>query len=374
MARTASPKVTTASKRASLHLGLGLLLAATSALAQNSAQAELQRHTQAVNNYEGWMRNQAAGSYVNQAEDAAAAQIAANIRAAQKEKIRKDAIRDWWGVIVVSTDDGSWNVKLNAQDQSEATLDAMKACKGTCSPVLSFANSCMAPAYSSQGGLFWSAGETRELAAAAAAQACSTEGGTGCKSPPKEAFCSGWKYAYGAVDRFLHRADMTARGDVATPKLVYFPGAKDYIAKPPARRGTSTAMRAINTDMPSDPMRPYAGAMVEQRAEGMNRMARPWTAIATGSASKAYGVHWGLNEQDASDTALTKCGGGDCRVLVAVPYGECAAAIRVGKPGEKIASFGGRGKTKEEAEEAAVTECITSGAKVCPVVFNECMK
>ena len=364
----------TASKCQALTLGLGLLLMAAPTPAQNSAQAELQRHTQAVNNYEGWMRNQAAGSYVNQAEAAAAAQIAANIRAVEKAKIRKDAVRDWWGVIVVSTDDGSWNVELNAHDTSEATLDAMKACKGTCSPVLSFANSCMAPAYSSQGGLFWSAGETRELAAVGATQACTVAGGTDCQSPPKEAFCSGWKYAYKAVDRFLHRADLTARGDVAPPKLSYFPGAKEYIAKPPARRGTSTAIKAVKTDMPTDPMRPYAGVMVEQRAEGMNRMAQPWTAIATGTAGNAYAVHWGLNEQDASDTALSKCGGGDCRILVAVPHGECAAAIRVGKAGDRITSFGGRGKTKDAAEEAALTDCITSGAKVCPIVFSECMK
>ncbi|WP_367346243.1 DUF4189 domain-containing protein [Stenotrophomonas bentonitica] len=332
-------------------------------MAQNSAQAEQRRHAQAVNNYEGWMRNQAAGTYVDQAEAAAAAQIRANFRAAEKAKIRKDAIRDWWGVIVVSTDDGSWNVQLNGEDPSDTMHTAMKACKGTCSPVLSFANSCMAPAYSQQGGLYWAPGETRELAATAAVNACTAAGGSSCQSPPKESFCSGWKYAYRAVDRFLHRADMTARGDVATAKLIDFPGAREYIAKPPERRGKSTVMKSV-----------APAASHDHPAEGMTRMAKPWTAIAAGTGSNAYAVHWGLNEQDASDTAVSKCGGGDCKVLVAVPYGECAAAVRVGKTGERVASFGGRGKTKEEAEELAVTACITSGAKVCPVVMNECMK
>lgn len=363
----------TASRLGALGLGAGLLLTLP-ALAQNSAQAEQQRHAQAVHNYEGWMRNQAAGTYVNQAEAAAAAQIAANIRALEKERIRKDAVRDWWGVVVVSTDDGSWNVRLNAQDQADATLEAMRQCKGTCSPVLSFANACMAPAYSAQGGLYWSQGESREVAGTAATAACTAAGGTQCQSPPKEAFCSGWKYAYRAVDRFLHRADLTARGDVATPKLIEFPGAKEYLAKPPAKRGRSTAMKAVNTNMPAHLERPFAGVITEQRAEGMTRMAQPWTAIATGSAGNAYAVHWGLNQQDASDTALSKCGGGDCKVLVAVPHGECATAIRLrGGDGRSI-SFGGRGKTKAAAEEAAMTECIVAGAKVCPIVFSECMQ
>ncbi|MGH8039932.1 MAG: DUF4189 domain-containing protein [Stenotrophomonas sp.] len=365
--------MTTASKRPFILLA-ALLIAASPALAQSGAQAEMQRHAQAVNNYEGWRRNQASGAYVDQAEAAAAAQIAANFRAAEKEKIRKDAVRDWWGVVVVSTDDGAWNVELNGHDQADATLAAMKKCKGVCSPVLSFANSCLAPAYSTQGGLYWSPGETRELASAAATQACSAAGGTGCQSPPKEAICSGWKYAYRAVDRFLHRADLTARGDVAPAKLIEFPGAKEYIAKPPARRGTSTAKKAINADAPTDPMRPYAAVFAEQRAEGMTRMAQPWTAIAAGSGPKAYAIHWGLNQQDASDTALSKCGGGDCKVLVAVPHGECAVAIRVNLPNDRVASFGGRGATLDAAEEAALTDCIGSGAKACPIVFNECMK
>lgn len=361
----------TVSKRTSVASALLLLLSVSQAMAQNSAQAEQQRHAQAVNNYEGWMRNQAAGTYVDQAEAAAAAQIRANFRAAEKAKIRKDAVRDWWGVIVVSTDDGSWNVQLNGQDQSDTMVTAMKACKGTCSPVLSFANSCMAPAYSQQGGLYWAPGETRELAGTAAVNACTAAGGSSCQSPPKESFCSGWKYAYRTVDRFLHRADMTARGDVAAAKLIEFPGAREYIAKPPARRGNSTAMKAVAPAASQDSTRAW---IKDEAAEGMTRMAKPWTAIAAGTGSNAYAVHWGLNEQDASDTAVSKCGGGDCKVLVAVPYGECAAAVRVGKTGGRVASFGGRGKTKEEAEELAVTACITSGAKVCPVVMNECMK
>ena len=72
--------------------------------------------------------------------------------------------------------------------------------------------------------------------------------------------------------------------------------------------------------------------------------------------------HWGRSQNQ---------GGED---LVAVPHGECAAAIRLrGADGRSI-SFSGRGKTKDSAEEAALTDCIGAGAKVCPIVFSECMK
>ncbi len=72
--------------------------------------------------------------------------------------------------------------------------------------------------------------------------------------------------------------------------------------------------------------------------------------------------HWGRSQNQ---------GGED---LVAVPHGECAAAIRLrGADGRSI-SFSGRGKTKDVAEEAALTDCIGAGAKVCPIVFSECMK
>lgn len=53
---------------------------------------------------------------------------------------------------------------------------------------------------------------------------------------------------------------------MAAAKLIPFAGAQEYLAKPPARRGTSTAMKAVNTDMPSNSNRSYAGVMMEWRA------------------------------------------------------------------------------------------------------------
>lgn len=363
--------MTTASKLTALCLGAALLALAPTALAQ-SAQQNMQRDFRAQMNYIGWQQNQVTAVYLYTAEDVARAQIQANIEAARRDKIRKDATRDWWGVVVVSTEDGAWNAKLNAQDKTEPLMDAMDECKGTCSPILTFANTCVAPAYSGQGGMYWDKGETREKASAAATAACTAAGGSDCKSPPKQAMCTGWKYAYSGLERFSHRLERIAKGDIASAKLTEFPGAKEYIAKPLERRGTSTAKTPLKVE--HDPSVPWAKERVEKRAEGSLRMAEPWTAIAAGSGPKAYAVHWGLNETDATDTAVSKCGGGDCKVLVAVPFGQCMSAIRLHKADGRVASFGGKGATQAEAEEAAMTECIGSGAATCPIVFNECMK
>ena len=362
--------MTTASKVVQVGLA-GALLALVPALAHGN-QAQNQRDVRAQMNYIGWQQSQAAAVYVYTAEDAARDQIRANIEAAQRAKVRKDATRDWWGVVVVSTEDGAWNVKLNGEDKTIPLMDAMDGCKGVCSPILSFANSCIAPAYSEQGGMYWEQGETREKAREAATSACNAAGGSNCNSPNEQAMCTGWKYAYSGLERFSHRMERTAKGDIASPKFEYFPGAQDYIAKPLERRGTSTAKIDLKKDYDSSV--PWAKENLDRRAQGVMRMAEPWTAIAAGSGPKAYAIHWGLNETDAKDTAISKCGGGDCRVLAAVPYGKCLTAIRLHKPDGRVDSFGGQGATQAEAEEIAMTRCISSGAVTCPVVFNECMK
>lgn len=369
---SASRKVTTVSKAVRIGLA-GALLALVPTLAYgNQAQVQRQIDYQNQVNYIVWHQSPVAAAYVPTAEDQINAALRAAMLARKREKIAKDATRDWWGVVVVSTEDGSWNVKLNAEDKTIPMMDAMDECKGVCSPILTFANSCVAPSYSEQGGMYWDQGETRGKAREAANAACTAAGGSNCNSPKEQAMCTGWKYAYSGLERFSNRMNHTAKGDIASAKFEYFPGAQDYIAKPLERRGTSTAK--IDLDKKYHGSDDEGKQRLEQRAQGVMRMAEPWTAIAAGSGPKAYAIHWGLNQTDATDTAISKCGGGDCKVLVAVPYGQCMTAIRLHKADGRVDSFGGKGATQAEAEEIAMTQCISSGAATCPVVFNECMK
>lgn len=275
--------------------------------------------------------------------------------------------------MVVSTHDGAWNASLTAKTSNEATIDAMTRCKGTCTPVLSFANTCVAPAYSSEGGMYWSTGESREKANDAAIAVCNAQGGTDCESRLKEASCSGWKYAYSRLDRFSHRLLLEARGEVAKPKLIEFPGAKEYVAKPLGRRGTATAMARVKLRNEDGSSREWAGEELNAQAEGMTRLARPWIAIATSPRANGFESKAAPSELDAKETALSQCGP-DCSILVAAPHGECLAVVRVPQPDGSFASFGGRGGTTDAAEEAALTSCIGSKAKRCPVVFKQCLE
>ena len=321
-----------------------------------------------------WQPAPNAGTQVNAMEEAAAAAIAANMRAAHVEKIRKDTTRNWWGLVVVSTEKGSWNVKFNDETESEALVDAMKECSGTCTPVLKFANTCLAPAYSEQGGLFWSNGDSKGDARADAVKQCTAAGGTGCQSPAKEAFCSGWKYAYSGRERFVYRLGRESKGQVASPKLTWLPGGKEYIAKPLEQRGTSTAMSRVKIKNEDGSSHDWSGEELDERASGMNRIAEPWIAIATSGGSDAFAMHSGPSEKDAKDTAVKKCGKADCTIVVAAPHGECVAAIRVPQGGGRFASFAAHAASKAAAEEEALTTCIGSGARACPVVLNECFK
>jgi hypothetical protein len=311
----------------------------------------------------GWQQSPGNASYLSQMEDAAATAIAAAARAADRKRIREDATRDWWGVVVVSTQDGAWNAALNAKTGNDAAVDALSRCKGTCTPVLSFANSCVAPAYSSEGGMYWSPGDSREKANATAVAACSAQGGTGCESPPEEAFCSGWKYAYSGRERFSHRLVMDATGSVASPKLVEFPGAKDYIARPLGQRGAAIAMSRASQkgDGPGD------------ETEAKPQLAKPWFAIAASKSTDAFAAKVAPSEQVAKETAVSACGE-DCSVLVAATQGECLAVIRAPQPGGRVASFGGRGYSTAEAEQAALSACKASKAEPCPIVLSQCLK
>lgn len=310
-----------------------------------------------------WQQSPGNASYLSQMEDAAATAIAAAARAADKKRIREDATRDWWGVVVVSTQDGAWNAALNAKTGNDAAVDALSRCKGTCTPVLSFANSCIAPAYSSEGGMYWSPGDSREKANAAAVATCSAQGGTGCQSPPEEAFCSGWKYAYSGRERFSHRLLMDATGSVASPKLVEFPGAKEYIARPLGRRGAAIAMSRAN----------QTGEEPGDGAEAKPQLAKPWFAIATSKGTNAFAAKVAPSEQVAKETAVSACGE-DCSVLVAATQGECLAVIRAPQPGGRMASFGGRGDSAAAAEQAALSACTGAKAGTCPIVLSQCLK
>lgn len=334
--------------------GTLLMLAAVPAMAQMGRQAQMQQHQRNTADYVNWVQGQETGSYIQSAEDAAGAQIRANIQAAENAKIKRDVNRDWWGFVVVDTGNGAWSVELNADTKDQAMIAAMKKCEGVCYPVLSFANSCMAPAYSAQGGMYFSPGEDAAAATVAAVNVCTAAGGTDCQSPPKQAFCTGWKYAYKAVDRFLNRASFTARGKVAEPKYEPFGGAAEFIAKPLDKRGTSTGV--ANTGVAPK-----------------GSMAQPWTAIAAGADRKAYSLHMGVNERDARDTAMKKCGSADCKVVAAFTMGQCAAVVRFGRDDGPRSTYGAVAKKADEAVDVVVGQCLDADLPTCPIAFKNCM-
>ncbi|WP_157825282.1 MULTISPECIES: DUF4189 domain-containing protein [unclassified Stenotrophomonas] len=326
----------------------GLLFAGGTAQAQNGAQARQQAHA-AQMNFLGWQQSQQAVRYIS-AEEANAAQEAAAAARAAARRVSDDAKRDWWGSVVVSTADGSWNVILNQYEPQTATRDAMGKCEGTCWPVATFANSCVVPAYSQQGGMYFNHGESKKKAVDAALSTCKAAGGEQCRSPEEQAFCTGWKFAYSAVDRLSHRLELIATSRVAKPKLEFFPGGAEFIAKPLEARGSSTA---ITPGKGQDP--------------AMN-MAQPWTAIAAERDGPAFAMHLGVNQKDAGDTAISKCGKRGCEVVVAWSLGQCGAIVR-----GQTRTYGGKGASKAAAEESAVMQCVEQDETICPVMLNECM-
>lgn len=52
-------------------------------------------------------------------------------------------------------------------------------------------------------------------------------------------------------------------------------------------------------------------------AHTVANMGQSWSAIASGSAPKAYAIHMGLSERDARDTAVSQRAAGDRKVAAA---------------------------------------------------------
>ena len=321
--------------------------------AQNGRQTQMQAHA-AQMNFLGWQQSQQAANYIS-AEEAAAQREAAAAAAAANRRVRDDAKRDWWGAVVVNTADGSWNVSLNEHSQDMAARSAMGNCNGTCWPVATFANTCVAPAYSQQGGMYLDTGESKKKATEAALAACQKGGGTQCRNAEEQTFCTGWKFAYSALDRLNYRMELIAINRVAKPKLEYFPGGAEFIAKPPEARGTGTRMA------------PGGG-----QSETLN-IAQPWSAIAVERGGKAFAIQMGVTERDARDTAISKCGKQGCETAVAWTMGECAAIVRTTNPKGTWKTYSAKASTKSAAEDDVVTQCVESEEKVCPVLFNDCM-
>ncbi|MCD9032066.1 DUF4189 domain-containing protein [Luteimonas sp. Y-2-2-4F] len=334
---------------------LALAACAGSAGAQdpNSAQGRQQAHTAEMNRL-GWLQSQQAAQYVS-AEEAAAQQAAAEAASRRDARVRRDQQRDWWGVVTVNTADGSWNIALNGADQGAMMRQAMRGCDGTCWPVVAFANTCMAPAYSAQGGMFWAGGESKEEAYEAASRKCSAAGGRDCATEDGQAACTGWKYAYSRMERLNERLNLVAIGRNGRPAVEFYPGAEEYVAKPPESRGESTAID------------------FGENGPGGIRMAQPWTAIAVPrGGGMGVGMHLGVSRQDAVDTAVQKCGEPNCELLLAFTSGQCAAAVIAPAAGGSKA-FGAVNARKEVAAQEATATCTANGETQCLAVFNDCM-
>lgn len=135
-----------------------------------------------------------------------------------------------------------------------------------------------------------------------------------------------------------YRLGRESRGWVASSKLIWFPGGKEYIATLLEQRGASTTMSRVQIKNEDGPGRDWSGEELDERAAGMNRIAKPWIAIAT-SGSDAFSMHSGPSERDAKDTAVKTRAKSGCTILVAALHGKYVADIGVPRGGARFASF-----------------------------------
>ncbi|MCD9006968.1 DUF4189 domain-containing protein [Luteimonas sp. XNQY3] len=300
-----------------------------------------------------WEQQGRNAGYVS-AEQAAARQAAAEAVAQRDAGVRHDQSRDWWGAIAVDVDDGSWSVRINGQGDDATMRAALAQCDGTCWPVATFANTCVAPAYGAAGGLFFGDGDTPARAAGAASARCEAAGQGACRAEVEQAACTGWKYAYSRVERLQERLNLVALGRVAKPRFEFFADAEDFIATPLQARGSGVA------------------AAVPEGMRGAVKVAQAWIAVAARrSDAREFAMRIGPTRDAAQASAVRECGAADCEPLLALTSGQCAAVALapvagVGRAYHAVAA------SQADAEEQAVLACIEDGRDNCPTVFRHC--
>ncbi|MCD7099627.1 DUF4189 domain-containing protein [Stenotrophomonas sp. MMGLT7] len=365
--RTAAPppSMTSAPRPRARRWALALLLAlaayAGTAGAQdpNSAQGRQQAHAAEVNR-QGWLQQQA--ELAPTSEELAAQQATYEAIGQRDASVRRQQQRDWWGVVVVNTADGSWNIALDGDSQDGTLQQALKECGSACRPAVAFANTCLAPAYSAQRGLFWAQGDDKKKAREAATQKCTAAGGRDCTSREDQVACTGWKYAYSLMDRINERLNFVAIGRSGRPQVEFYPGLEAYMATPPEARGKLPASASASAPAPAP-----------GRAAGDGNTDQPWTAIAVPrGGGQGVGLHLGANRQDAIDNAVRKCGAPNCETLLAFTKGQCAAAV-ISPVANGAQTFGAVGESKQGAAQEATAACTKKGETNCLTVFNQCM-
>jgi hypothetical protein len=332
-----------------------VLLVSSAAYGQAPGQAQIRQQQQMQNaHYWHTYYSQQSVPQLSAAEVQAQREYAEAV-ARNRARVRNDKRRDWWVSVVVDTATGAWISAPNERSEESARLRAMQRCEGVCWPVVAYANTCMAPAYGDKGGMYWADGRSKQAAHEAALVKCGVEEGGACNADVGEAICSGWKYAYSLVERMD-----TWGGTVADPKVEFSPGAEEFIAKPLQARGESTAIAVDDRK-----------AMQSDRALG--KLASAWTAVAVRQGGGAVGMHLGVNKQDASDTALEKCGASGCEVMLAYTFGQCGAIVAAPENEESVHYFSAQGEDKVATEESAMLACIKSGNAVCQTRMASCM-
>lgn len=225
---------------------------------------------------------------------------------------REDDGSDSWGVILLDAKSDGWLTTSEESSPDAGMAVLIDRCKGVCWPLVTFANTCMAPAASSAGATFWGSGDTPELAAKMAVGKCESANQGKCVGQPEQHLCSGYKYR-------VHPADQkfTAGVASASAKVEYFPGAEEFLAAVPAQRGTVSSL---------------GGGDTKGQKEVRSRLARGWSVVAVQQGGKAMEIATGLTPELAGADALRRCGG-VCKPLVTFGGGSCMSLVTSPAPG-----------------------------------------
>jgi hypothetical protein len=276
---------------------------------------------------------------------------------------------DYWGAIAIDNTTWRWSISMQQPGATEAMAAAIDACQAKeCRLVAVFKNTCIAPAYGTEGRLLFAEDTSASAARRKAAAACETTSAH-CSTPEEQTVCSGYRY----VD-----SNSGERGDgqksLSSKYRQYMRGGGLIGILSPGLAG-KTAIQTPEATFDPFLIRllsyPEASRNTPAKVVGTGRVM--WGAITASKQYGNFGMAMGPTEGIAVVESKRKCEQGDCDVVATYSNGTCIALAAPSEKNAPATVFFGKGRDEATAKSQALNKCAALHGSSCAPALSHCM-
>ena len=276
---------------------------------------------------------------------------------------------DYWGAIAIDNATWRWSISMQQLGATEAMSAAVDACQAKeCRLVAVFKNTCIAPAYGTEGRLFFAEDASASAARRKAAAACEMTSAH-CITPEEQAVCSGYRYVDSNSDELG-----TGQKGLSSKYRQYMRGGGLIGILSPGLAG-KTAIQTPEATFDPFLIRllsyPEASRNTPAEVGGASRVM--WGAVTASKQYGNFGMAIGPMEGIAVAESQRKCGQDDCDVVATYNSGTCIALAAPSEKNAPASVFFGKSRDEATAKTQALSKCVARHGGSCASVLSHCM-